>query len=110
MAQITRAARLFATLADPSRLRILQSLLSTGPRTVGELVEATGLGQANVSKHLSILHNARLVERRREGVFVRYLSSDPVIAQLCSIVCAKIERDVRQDLASLGGESSPPMD
>lgn len=100
-AQIARAAALFATLAEPSRLRLLQSLLG-GPLTVGELVEATGLSQANVSKHLAGLHNARLVDKRREGVFVRYEIGDPVIDQLCSLVCAKLERDIRRDVAALG--------
>lgn len=101
-AQITRAASLFATLAEPSRLRLLQALRG-GSLTVSELVDETGLSQANVSKHLAGLHNARLVNKMREGVFVRYEIGDPVIDQLCALVCAKLERDVQQDIAALKG-------
>jgi DNA-binding transcriptional ArsR family regulator len=96
--QIARAAALFAALAEPSRLRLLQAMMHGGALTVTELVEATGLSQANVSKHLSGLHTARLVAKTREGVFVRYEIADPVVQDLCALVCAKIDRDVQQDL------------
>ncbi len=49
--QIQEAARLFATLSEPSRLRLLQALMG-GPMTVTELVEATDMRQGNVSKQL----------------------------------------------------------
>jgi DNA-binding transcriptional ArsR family regulator len=44
----------FKVLGDPVRLRILQALRG-GERSVGELVEATGIVQTNVSRHLQIL-------------------------------------------------------
>lgn len=92
-AQIERAAGLFAALAEASRLRLLQALMVGGEMTVGELVEVTGLSQANVSKHLSGLYSARLVDKKRDGVYVRYRICDPVVLSLCELVCAKIERD-----------------
>lgn len=100
-AQVARAAALFGVLAEPSRLRLLQALRE-GPLTVGELVEGTELSQANVSKHLAGLHAARLVGKERDGVFVRYAISDPVVDELCSLVCSKIERDVQRDAKELG--------
>lgn len=96
--QIERAAALFAALAEPSRLRLLQALMRGGGLTVTELVDETGLSQANVSKHLGGLHAARLVAKAREGVFVRYEIGDPIVQDLCGLVCAKIERDVKRDL------------
>jgi DNA-binding transcriptional ArsR family regulator len=51
----------FAAVAEPARRRILDQLLS-GPCAVGELVQATGLSQPNVSRHLRILRESGLVE------------------------------------------------
>jgi ArsR family transcriptional regulator, cadmium/lead-responsive transcriptional repressor len=69
-------ARLFRGFADSSRLSILEALRD-GPRTVTELVERTGLGQPNVSNHLSCLRECGLVIGEQEGRFVRYSLSDP---------------------------------
>lgn len=93
-AQIEEVARLFEILAEPSRLLLLQSL-QDGPQTVTALVETTGMKQANVSKQLGVLHQARLVGREREGNFVRYTILDPMIFELCSLVCGKMQRDTR---------------
>ena len=84
--QIEEAARLFATLSEPSRLRLLQ-LLMRGPMTVTELVEATGMKQGNVSKQLGTLYDVRLVKRNREGNFIRYAIGDEMIFQLCNLAC-----------------------
>ncbi|HEX7049932.1 MAG TPA: metalloregulator ArsR/SmtB family transcription factor [Longimicrobiales bacterium] len=54
---------IFETLAEPSRRRIVE-LLRTGERPVGELVEALGLSQPAVSRHLRVLREAGLVEAR----------------------------------------------
>ena len=67
--------------------------LRDGERTVSELVDATGQAQANVSRHLAVLHGAGFVVRRRDGAFVRYTVSDPQVYQLCDLVCGRIERD-----------------
>jgi ArsR family transcriptional regulator len=91
------AAR-FKALAEPTRLRIL-SVLRDGERTVSDLVDETGLGQANVSKHLQLLHELRYVERRREGLFTVYSLADEDVFALCDIVCGRIEREVRTQSA-----------
>jgi DNA-binding transcriptional ArsR family regulator len=57
----------FKVLAEPARLEILNRLRS-GERSVTELVAETGLGQANLSKHLQLLHTHGFVARRKEGV------------------------------------------
>ena len=59
-------ATTFATLAEPTRLRILD-LLRDRPRPVGELVDALGLSQPGVSKHLRVLRDARLVDVRPDA-------------------------------------------
>jgi DNA-binding transcriptional ArsR family regulator len=103
-AQIDQAARLFATLSEPSRLRLLQALMP-GPMTVTELVETTGMKQGNVSKQLGILYDAQLLVRTREGNFIRYAIGDDTTIQLCNLVCRKIESDAMARVAAFKGVS-----
>ena len=83
----------FKALAEPARLQIL-NCLRRGEMTVTELVEETGLGQANVSKHLQSLYAAGFVERRKEGLFVRYFLADRDVFKLCDLMCGRIERQL----------------
>jgi len=92
--QLEAVARLFAVLSEPSRLVLLQAL-HAGPLTVGELVDACGMKQANVSKHLGVLRDHHLVKRQREGISIRYQIADPMIFSLCNLVCGKMERDTK---------------
>ena len=94
-AQLESVARLFAALAEPSRLCLLQNLRQ-GPRTVNELVKKCRLKQANVSKQLAILYDAHLVARRRSGNLVHYQISDPIVFALCDRVCAKVSKDAKR--------------
>jgi DNA-binding transcriptional ArsR family regulator len=93
-AKLAVVARLFAVLSEPSRLLLLQAL-QDGPLTVNELVKTCGMKQANVSKHLGMLHHHNLVKRQREGISIRYQIADPMIFALCNLVCGKMERDVQ---------------
>lgn len=89
-AQLALIAEEFKTLAEPARLGIL-GVLRAGEMTVGELVEATGLGQANLSKHLQLLHAHGWVKRRKEGLFVHYSLAGDEAFRLCDIVCGRLE-------------------
>jgi len=60
---------LFKALADPSRLRIAR-LLATMELAVGELAQVLGQSQPRVSRHVGILCDVGLAERRREGSWV----------------------------------------
>ena len=90
--QIESVARLFSVLSEPSRLVILQALRRE-PLTVSELIEECEMKQANVSKHLGVLYDHRLVKRAKEGNSVRYEIADPMIFSLCELVCGKVARD-----------------
>jgi DNA-binding transcriptional ArsR family regulator len=59
-------ATTFDVLAEPTRRRILDLLLAE-PRSVGELVERTGLSQPGTSKHLRVLREAGLVSARADA-------------------------------------------
>jgi DNA-binding transcriptional ArsR family regulator len=89
--QLHRMAALFATLSDPARLRILQSLRG-GPRSVGEIHRVCRLKQANTSKHLRVLREAKLVSARRVGTSVHYAISEPLIFGLCDLACSNRAR------------------
>ena len=91
---LDRLALRFKALSEPNRLAILSTLLA-GEASVSELIEATGLGQANVSKHLLMLHQQGFVERRKEGLNVIYRLVDEDVFHICDIMCGKLERDAR---------------
>ncbi|MFO0568634.1 MAG: metalloregulator ArsR/SmtB family transcription factor [Polyangiaceae bacterium] len=93
-------AGVFSVLSEPTRLQILE-LLGRGPLTVGEIVSALDMKQANVSKQLGVLSQAGLVTRTRDGACVRYSIADPMIFELCDLVCGKLKRDAEARIASL---------
>ena len=93
-AALALVAARFKALSEPARLQIL-GVLRHGERTVGDLVEETGLGQANVSKHLQQLHTLAFVSRRKDGPFVYYELADASVFQLCDLICKRLESDAR---------------
>ena len=98
--QLERVAHLFKAFAEPTRLAILQELKG-GSRTVGEVVTAIGTSQANVSKQLRILREAGVVKHEKQGTSVSCSIADPVVFELCELVCDKINRDLARDTALL---------
>ena len=91
---LDRLAARFKALAEPNRLAILSALLER-EQSVSELMETTGLGQANVSKHLRVLHQEGYVERRREGLNVIYALADDDVFAICDMMCGRMEREAR---------------
>lgn len=87
-----RIAASFRALAEPTRLAILQELKANGPMTVGAMVEALNLSQANVSKHLSILRDAGFLKREPRGVSAVYSIGDPMVMKLCNLVCDRLNK------------------
>lgn len=87
-------AERFKALAEPARLQIL-SCLRGGEKTVTDLVDETALGQANVSKHLQLLHALGFVTRRKDGLFVYYALADKCVFQLCDIMCGRLEVEMK---------------
>lgn len=74
-------SRIGQALSSPGRLELID-LLVQSPRTVEELAAATQMSTANTSQHLQRLKQARLVWAERDGVFIRYSLSTPLIGQL----------------------------
>jgi len=83
----------FRALSEPARLQILNALRA-GEKTVTQLVEETGLGQANVSKHLQVLHGLGFISRRKQGLYVYCTLSDKDVFRLCDIMCSRMETEL----------------
>ncbi|MEN9251672.1 MAG: metalloregulator ArsR/SmtB family transcription factor [Thermostichales cyanobacterium HHBFW_bins_127] len=86
---LAQVAQYFKVLSEVSRLQLLCEL-GAGAKNVTELLAATGMGQANVSKHLKILSDAGMVSRHPKGVSVYYQLSDPACLRLCQVVCQQL--------------------
>jgi ArsR family transcriptional regulator len=87
-------AQRFKAIGEPARLAILNALRA-GEMTVTELVEDTGLGQGNVSKHLQLLHTLGFVTRRKEGLHAFYALADRDVFKLCDLMCGRVEAETR---------------
>ena len=99
-ALVSELAERFKALGEPARLQLLNALRD-GERTVNELVEITGLGQANVSKHLQQLNACGYLKRRKVGTFAHYSLAGGDIFVLCDLMCGRIEEEQRGRRAAL---------
>ncbi|WKW10940.1 metalloregulator ArsR/SmtB family transcription factor [Pseudogemmatithrix spongiicola] len=100
-AMLAEVAERFKALGEPVRLSLLQALRKK-EMSVGELVAATGLGQANVSKHLHQLLDCGYVTRRKEGTFVYYRIASDDVFMLCDVMCSRIDEEVRMRRERIG--------
>jgi DNA-binding transcriptional ArsR family regulator len=82
----------FKALSEPARLEILASL-SDGELCVTDLVDRTGLGQANLSKHLQVLHASGFVGRRKDGLFTYYELADRDVMRLMDLMTGRLETE-----------------
>lgn len=93
---LNRIADVLKAMADPTRLKILHSL-HNGERCVSDILGNVGGSQANVSKHLSVLKRAGLVNCRREGLNVYYRIIDEGVFTICRNVCDSLELRVDRE-------------
>ena len=68
---------------------------------VTQLADDTGLGQANLSKHLKILTQAGILTRKPVGISVYYEICDPLIFDLCELVCDRLSDRIREQAAQI---------
>jgi DNA-binding transcriptional ArsR family regulator len=88
-------AQRFRVIGEPMRIRILDSLRDRA-LTINELTETVGASQQNVSKHVSVLTQAGIVAREKEGNRVRCSIADDSIFELCELVCGGLRRQVAE--------------
>jgi DNA-binding transcriptional ArsR family regulator len=99
-AALEKVAERFKVLSEPMRLRLIYALMD-GEKTVSELVRETGSVQANVSKHLSVLLDAGVLGRRKQGTSAYYRIVDESIFELCELVCGAIHDRLVAELDEL---------
>jgi DNA-binding transcriptional ArsR family regulator len=92
-------AQRFRVLGEPMRIKLLDRLRD-GDATVGELQEALGASQQNVSKHLGLLLQAGMVARTKRGTSAVYSIADEAVFELCEQVCGGLRRQL-SDLDAL---------
>ena len=97
---LQRIAERLKAMADPMRLKILHAI-HNGERCVNDILTEVGGSQANVSKHLSVLRRAGLVDCRRDGVNVYYAIVDPTVFEICRSVCDSMEKRVEVEKAEI---------
>jgi len=96
---LAHVANYFKALAEPMRLKILNAL-QDGEKNVSQLTELSQSTQANVSKHLSLLAQAGLVQRESRGTCVYYRIADPSVFALCELVCGQIGKHMALEAES----------
>ena len=101
---IEQASNIFGALGDASRLKILRCLMEANhSMSQGAISEATGLSQANSSKHLACLVRAGLVIRTPEGNSVYFSPVTPLVDDLCRMVCGHVSSRAKASRKGLEG-------
>jgi ArsR family transcriptional regulator, virulence genes transcriptional regulator len=83
-------AEMCKTLSNPRRQAILDTLRSD-EMTVSELIEKTGISQANLSQHLAILRSKGVVKTRRDGNNIYYSISNIKIIKAYDLISEVLE-------------------
>ncbi|MGB9852795.1 MAG: ArsR/SmtB family transcription factor [Candidatus Kapaibacteriota bacterium] len=84
--ELKRLSQIFKILSEMSRLKILRCLMD-GEKCVTDIINATGLMQANVSKQIKIMQEAGILQCRPAGLQRFYRIVDPSIIDICETVC-----------------------
>jgi DNA-binding transcriptional ArsR family regulator len=103
LAKYELQARVIKALAHPARLAIMDELTSHGERCVCELTELVGTDMSTVSRHLTQLKSAGLIEDEKRGRMIFYRSRIACLSGFFSCVESVIRLNVemQQDLLSL---------
>ena len=94
-------AKIMKAMAHPSRLFIIDEL-SRGERCVCELREMVGSDISTVSKHLSVLRNAGIVDDDKRGVQVFYRLKCPCVLEFMRCVETVLRMQVREQMELVG--------
>lgn len=82
---LSLAARALKIMAHPARLKIL-CILRDGEQTVQNIEYYTDLSQSNLSQHLSLLRDRKIVNVRRDGGYSIYFIDNPHIVELFELI------------------------
>ena len=93
-------ARVIKAMAHPSRLMMIDAL-SEGEKCVNELRDIVGSDLSTVSRHLSILRSAGIVDDRKDGLQVFYRLRVPCILNFFGCVEAVLEEELKYAMQAL---------
>lgn len=92
--EIEQASRAMKAIAHPLRLKVL-CLLGSGEIAVQEIVEAVGTSQSNVSQHLAILRDKKVLTARKDANRVYYSIADgrtlQLVAMMREVFCGDLD-------------------
>ena len=97
-------ARLFKLLSDPNRIRILFAI-GKAKQSVSEIMSQTALSQTLVSFHLRPLRESGIVAAERQGPFIYYSATEPVLIDLLIALTGVPPREIEDQVNSV----FPPM-
>ena len=97
-AGLKQAAECLRTLAHPSRLQIVQLLLTRKPYTVGEISETCQLAQPVTSEHLRLLQRCGFLDSERQGRQVYYSIAEPHLADLMACIRGRFGSVVNEEV------------
>ncbi|MEM4576127.1 MAG: metalloregulator ArsR/SmtB family transcription factor [Candidatus Nezhaarchaeales archaeon] len=101
-----RKIKILKALADPTRLQIL-SFLKDGERCVCEIIPAIGKAQSTISKHLDILYEAGILDRRTDGRKTLYRVKNYKVFDIIKDVESMVVEDVTTLIQALGSLKEP---
>jgi DNA-binding transcriptional ArsR family regulator len=97
--EIEEAAHRFALLADPTRLRILHTVMEGGELSVHEIAESAHVSRFNTSAHLNRLATGGLLARRRQASTVYYRVDDRQLSVICESMCESVRARAKEAAA-----------
>jgi DNA-binding transcriptional ArsR family regulator len=87
----------FKLLSEPMRLKILR-VLCEREHTVQEIVDKISASQANISKHLALMHENGVVSRRKEGLKCYYRITDESVIYACYLSSRGVVKNLQDQL------------
>jgi len=100
-------AKVIKAMAHPSRLMIVDQLAEAGERCVCELTDVVGADMSTVSKHLTVLRQAGIVEHEKRGAMVFYRLRVPCIAEFLGCVESVLRRNADEQQALVQLDTQP---
>lgn len=101
----TYHAEMCQVFSHPKRLEVI-NILRDGEMSVGELAQKLELGQGNLSQHLSMMKERRILLSRKEGNVVYYRIANPKMIQCFDMMREMLFEQIRQDAALIESKTS----
>ncbi len=97
-------AEMCKVLSHPKRLELINTLRD-GEMSAGEIGERLGLPQANLSQHLTMMRERRILASRKDGSFVYYRIANPRLLEAFDLLREILFEQIRRDAALIEGRT-----